>query len=105
VWEEERNRRREAIVITKQIYADRYFQASFQVDHLIADDTDPRHPTIFLISLNRGRSEFLEGALGKVIRPVVVSRTRTAAEKTLDQARSDLESEYRRGNEVSPSAQ
>ncbi|HYP04831.1 MAG TPA: hypothetical protein VER03_01245 [Bryobacteraceae bacterium] len=90
VWEDNSRGRREAIVLMKQIYANRYFQVSFQVDHLISDDSDPVHPAVYLVSLNRGSSEFLEGLTGKVIRPIVLSRTQAAAEKTLDQARRDF---------------
>ena len=98
IWQDVRFGRREAIVLMKQIYANRYFQASFQIDHLVSDDSDPNHPAVYLISLNRGRSEFLGGLSGKVIRPIVLSRTQTTTEKTLDQARRDFETEFRRVN-------
>jgi hypothetical protein len=81
IWEEGS----EAMVVTKQIYANRYFDASFQVDHLVAEPSG-----LLLITLNYGRSELLEGIAGKLIRPVVVSRTLAMAAKTLDQARKDL---------------
>lgn len=94
VWEESRQGRREAIVVTKQIYANRYIQASFQIDHLVSDDSDPVNLAVYLITLNYGRSESLEGLTGKLIRPVVLSRTRTLAEKTLDQAKRDLKQDW-----------
>ena len=98
IWQDVRFGRQEAIVLMKQIYANRYFQASFQIDHLVSDNSDPNHPAVYLISLNRGRSEFLGGLSGKVIRPVVLSRTQTTTEKTLDQARRDFETEFQRVN-------
>jgi len=98
IWEDKRLGHREAIVLMKQIYANRYFQSSFQIDHLVSDDSDPNNPAVYLISMNRGRSEFLGGLSGKVIRPVVLSRTQTTTEKTLDQARRDFETEFRRTN-------
>jgi hypothetical protein len=82
IWQD----KQEAIVVTKQIYADRYFDASFQIDHLVSDGTG-----LYLITLNYGRSELLDGISGKLIRPVVVSRTLTLAEETLDQAKKDLQ--------------
>jgi hypothetical protein len=96
VWEDMRHGRREAIVLMKQIYANRYFQVSFQIDHLVSDDSYPMNPAVYLVSINQGRSEFLEGLHGKLIRPVVLSRTQTATEKTLDQARRDFQIEFRR---------
>jgi hypothetical protein len=76
----------EALVVTKQIYANRYFEASFQIDHLISDGNG-----VYLITLNYGRSDLLQGLPGRIVRPVVVSRTVALAEKTLDQAVKDLE--------------
>jgi hypothetical protein len=96
VWEHTRHGRREAIVLMKQIYANRYFQVSFQIDHIVSDDSDPMNPAVYLVSINQGRSQFLEGLPGKFIRPVVLSRTQTATEKTLDQARRDFQIEFRR---------
>jgi hypothetical protein len=90
----------QAIVLIKQIYANRYFRASFQIDHLVSDESDPKHPAVYLISLNYGRSELLEGLPGKLIRPIVLSRTQAAAEKTLDQARRDLQLEFVRDRAI-----
>lgn len=82
IWQD----RQEAIVVTRQIYANRYFDAGFQVDHLVSDGAG-----VYLITLNYGRSDLLEGISGKLLRPVVVSRTLSLAEKTLDQAKKDLQ--------------
>jgi hypothetical protein len=94
IWEDKPHGRREAIVLMNQIYANRYFQVSFQIDHLVSDDSDPVNSAVYLISINRGCSQFLEGLPGKVIRPIVLSRTQAAAEKTLDQARQDFRLEF-----------
>jgi hypothetical protein len=95
LWEQTEQGVREATVLTKQIYANRYFRASFQIDHIIADNSDPAHPAVYLITFNRGSSDFLEGRFGRAIRPIVLARTQSAAEKTLDQARAEMEAEYR----------
>lgn len=81
IWEG----RGEAFVITRQIYANRYFEASFQIDHLCSDGD-----SVYLTTLNYGRSSILGSLAGKLIRPIVVSRTLALAEKTLDQAARDL---------------
>ena len=97
IWEQQRDGIREAVVVTKQIYANRYFDASFQIDYVFADFSEAGGgPAVFVITFNRGASGFLEGQLGRVIRPIVVSRTKAAAEKTLDEARSDMEAEFGR---------
>lgn len=85
VWED---RPGEAMVLMKQIYADRYFHSSFQIDHVIADGAN-----VYLITLNYGRSSWLEGISGKMIRPIVVARTQAMAEKALAQAEHDFATE------------
>jgi hypothetical protein len=82
IWEQNG----QAFVVTKQIYANRYFEASFQIDHLISDGNG-----VYLITLNYGRSELLQGFPGRMVRPVVVSRTVALAGKTLDRAVKDLQ--------------
>jgi hypothetical protein len=82
IWEQNG----QAFVVTKQIYANRYFEASFQIDHLISDGNG-----VYLITLNYGRSELLHGFPGRMVRPVVVSRTVALAGKTLDRAVKDLQ--------------
>jgi hypothetical protein len=104
LWEGHQNGIHEAIVLTKQIYANRYFQASFQIDHVIADHSDPIRPSVFLVTFNRGRSDFLEGRFGRAIRPVVRLRTRSTAEKTLDEAKSEMEAEYQNACQAAKSA-
>jgi hypothetical protein len=85
IWEDKS--RNEAIVLTRQIYANRYFEVSFQIDYLVAD---PAHDAVYLMTLNYGRSQLLGSVAGRVVRPLVVSRTLAIAEKTLDQAVRDL---------------
>jgi hypothetical protein len=82
IWEKQN----EAFVVTKQIYANRYFDASYQIDHLVSDGG-----SVYLITLNYGRSELLGGISGRLARPVVVARTVALAGKTLDRARRELQ--------------
>ena len=78
----------EAIVLTRQIYANRYFDSSLQIDQLIADGDG-----VYLITHNYGRSGWLSGITGKLIRPIVVSRTLALTDKTLETAINDLKRE------------
>jgi hypothetical protein len=96
VWSWSKGGRREAVVVTEQVFASRYFQASLQVDHLIADDADPRAPAVYLITTNRGRCDLLDSLPVRLLRPLILSRTRASTERTLDSAKLTLEGEYRR---------
>ena len=78
----------EAIVLTRQIYANRYFDSSLQIDYLASDGDG-----VYLMTHNYGRSGWLSGITGKLIRPIVVSRTLALTDKTLETAINDLRSE------------
>ena len=80
----------EAVVVTRQIYANRYFDTSLQIDHLTADGDN-----VYLVTHNYGRSRWLSGITGKLIRPIVVSRTLALTDKTLEHAINDLKREKR----------
>jgi hypothetical protein len=103
VWTVEEGNRREAVIVTEQIYASRYFQASLQVDHVIADEGDGRAPAIYLVTINRGRCEVLESWAVRLLRPLIMSRTRASTERALDTAKEKLESEFH-GNGARPLA-
>ena len=75
IWQHKPN---EAVVLTRQIYASRYFDSSLQIDQLIADGDH-----VYLITHNYGRSSWLAGITGKLIRPIVLSRTLALTDKTL----------------------
>ena len=77
IWQHKPN---EAVVLTRQIYASRYFDSSLQIDQLIADGDH-----VYLITHNYGRSSWLAGITGKLIRPIVLSRTLALTDKTSPQ--------------------
>ena len=87
IWQHKPN---EAVVLTRQIYASRYFDSSLQIDQLIADGDH-----VYLITHNYGRSSMLAGITGKLIRPIVVSRTLALTDRTLKTAVKDLQRERR----------
>ncbi|GEM_PF-4358942 len=95
IWVQVRGSAREALIVNQQIYASRYFQASLQVDHLIAEDSGPGTPATCLVTINRGRSDLLESRIARLLRPLILSRTRASTERTLDEAKLKLEAEYR----------
>jgi dolichol-phosphate mannosyltransferase len=96
VWELENGPRREAVMVTEQVFASRYFQASLQVDHVISDRSDAGAPAIRLVTVNRGRCDLLNTSIARLLRPLIISRTRVATQRTLDLAKTVIESEYQR---------
>ena len=91
VWVEWRDGHREAVMVTEQLYATRYFQASLQADHVIADRDAP---AVFLVTINHGRCDLLDSVAARLLRRLILSRTRATTERTLDAAKVRLESEY-----------
>lgn len=75
---------------SRQLYATHYFEASLGLTFAI-DDGDPEHPGIYLIYVNRTRADAMTGALGRLRRSVVRSRTREGVEETLAALRLKLE--------------
>ncbi|MBI4877347.1 MAG: hypothetical protein HY822_22195 [Acidobacteria bacterium] len=96
VWELQNGSRREAVMVTEQVYASRYFQASLQVDHVISGDSGAKTPAVYLVTINRGRCDLLDTSIGRFLRPVIMHRTRASTARTLDMAKVTLEGEYQR---------
>jgi len=94
VWEQQNGSRRESVMVTEQVYASRYFQASLQVDHVISDASGATAPSIYLVTINRGRCDLLDTSIGRFLRPVIMNRTRASTARTLDMAKVTLEGEY-----------
>ena len=85
-----------AAIATKQIYASHYSHASLGVTMLL-DKGTPETPRTFLIYVNRSRLDIFGGLLGSIKRPLVRSRAREGAERTMRQLRDRLELEFRAG--------
>jgi hypothetical protein len=85
-----------AVIATKQLYASHYSEASLGVT-LLLDRGAPAAPRTLVIYVNRSRLDIFGGLLGTIKRPLVRSRAREGAERTLRQLRDRLEREYRAG--------
>jgi hypothetical protein len=85
-----------AVIATKQLYASHYSYASLGVTMLL-DQGTPEAPRTLVIYVNRSRLDVFGGLLGTIKRPLVRSRAREGAERTMRQLRDRLEREYRAG--------
>jgi hypothetical protein len=85
-----------AVIATKQLYASHYSEASLGVTILL-DKGTVEAPRTLVIYVNRSRLDIFGGLLGPIKRPLVRSRAREGAERTMRQLRDRLEREYRAG--------
>ena len=85
-----------AVIATKQLYASHYSEASLGVTILL-DKGTVEAPRTLVIYVNRSRLDIFGGLLGPIKRPLVRSRARDGAERTMRQLRDRLEREYRAG--------
>jgi hypothetical protein len=84
------------VIATKQLYASHYSEASLGVTILL-DKGTVEAPRTLVIYVNRSRLDIFGGLLGPIKRPLVRSRAREGAERTMRQLRDRLEREYRAG--------
>ncbi len=82
-----------AAIATKQIYATHYVQASLGVTILLDGDAAAA-PRTRVIYVNRSRVDIFGGLLGGLKRPIVRSRAREGAERTLQRLRERMERNY-----------
>lgn len=83
-----------AAVATKSIYASHYGDASLGVTMLI-DGGTAASPRTLVIYVNRSRLDVLGGVFGAIKRPLVRSRARDGAERTMRALRERTERQYR----------
>lgn len=81
-------------VATKQIYASHYSDASLGVTLLI-ERPSSSGPRTLVVYTNRTRLDVFGGILGGLKRPIVRSRARDGAERTMRRLREKLEREFR----------
>jgi hypothetical protein len=81
-------------VATKQIYASHYSDASLGVTLLI-ERPSRDGPRTLVVYTNRTRLDVFGGILGGLKRPIVRSRARDGAERTMRRLREKLEREFR----------
>lgn len=75
----------------KQIYADHYFNASLGVAVLAEQSSAPSNPELWVLYMNRSRTDALTGFLGPLKRSVTKSRSRAAMQNSLLQLKQRLE--------------
>ena len=80
-------------VASKQIYATHYFDSSLGLTLLLNEDASPSAPT-YMVYVNRSRLDALGGFFGGLKRAVVRSRTRSATEASLVEARNIVERRF-----------
>jgi hypothetical protein len=85
-----------AAIATKQLYGSHYSYGSLGVTMLL-DKGTPEAPRTLVVYVNRSRLDIFGGLLGGIKRPLVRSRAREGAERTLRQLRDRLERDYGAG--------
>lgn len=83
-------------VATKGIYASHYGDASLGVTMLLEEGTMAA-PRTLVVYVNRSRLDVLGGLFGAIKRPLVRSRARDGAERTMRALRERTERQYREG--------
>jgi hypothetical protein len=83
-----------AAVATKQVYASHYSDASLGVT-LLVERPSAGAPRTLVIYTNRTRLDVFGGILGGLKRPIVRSRARDGAARTMERLRDKLERDYR----------
>jgi len=83
-----------AAVATKQVYASHYSDGSLGVTILI-ERPSAGQPRTLVIYTNRTRLDVFGGIFGGLKRPIVRSRARDGAERTMQRLRDKLERDYR----------
>ena len=76
----------EAVIVTRQVYASHYKNASITVTALVHDNG-----TRFLVYLHRSQIDAFDGLVGRMIRRTVESRVRREAPGVLTNLRQRLE--------------
>ena len=82
-----------ALVAGKQIYASHYMSASLGITVLVNKDT-AQGPRTLVIYINRTHVDLFEGMLGPVKRPILRSRARGTAERSLARLFKRLQSDF-----------
>lgn len=82
-----------ALVAGKQIYASHYMSASLGITVLVNKDT-AQGPRTLVIYINRTHVDLFEGMLGPVKRPILRSRARGTAERSLTRLLKRLQSDW-----------
>lgn len=79
------------IVIAKQLYASHYLQLAIDLTACIPAESHTGETGFYLISLKGSTQHGLTGFFGSILRSIIVSRTRSAQEKILNNIKLQLE--------------
>lgn len=75
-------------IASKQLYASHYFHTALELKFIVEDST---RAGFFMISLNRSRSDGVEGFTGRIMRRIAQPRARRGLEKLLKLLKTNLE--------------
>lgn len=78
----------------KQIYADHYIQASLGLAVLVQESADPAHPQLWIVYVNRSRTDAIGGFFGRVKRSIAENRSSAAMRRNLEELKESLERKY-----------
>ena len=85
----------------KQVYADHYFDASLGLAVLVEQSAGPANPALWVLYINRSRTDALKGWLGPLKRTIAERRSRAAMQRTLLDLKDNLEHKYSPSSEPS----
>lgn len=95
----------QAAIASKQIYASHYFDASVGLTAAWDDASNPAHPAMYLVYLNRSRIDLLSGFFGGLRRAILRGRLRDGMRKNLAEVVRKLESSCANQPDASSNAQ
>jgi hypothetical protein len=85
----------DATILSKQIYASHYIEASISIS-LLAGDGRAEHAGVFVVYLNRSLVDLLQGGLlGPVRRSIARARTKDGLVDHLDAMKKRIEADYK----------
>jgi len=82
---------RQGAVVVKQLYASHYFQSAIDISVCVQDTAQSRQKGFYLITVKGARQAGLTGVKGLLVRKVVVGRTLSFLEHSLEHTRDDLQ--------------
>lgn len=85
------------MIASKQIYASHYFDASLGLTFLLGSD---KAPIVYVMYLNRSRSDALRGGFSGLKRAIVESKMLQGMEENIKAMRQRLESLYKKESEL-----
>jgi hypothetical protein len=82
------------VLASKMLYASHYFNTGLELRFLITDPNDPKPEELYLVVINRSRSDGLDGMFGGMMRGIVAGRLEKSITSFLQQGKAKLEMSY-----------